>query len=311
MNLAHLHLLVNHFPTVGTVVAIGLFIFALLGKSEELQRASLGIFLIIGLLTIPAYVTGNAAEEVLMAAQPDAPATLVDRHEDAALLAFVFMQITGVFAWFGLWQYRRIRRLTSGNLGTVLVLSLISVGLMSRAANMGGDIVHAELRVAAEPTVEAAASGLAQVVGSFVTDRTWVWPASETLHFIGMWMLFGVVLLANLRMLGFIKGVSFAAIHRMLPWGVLGFLLNLVTGMLFFISAPGYYTQNISFQLKVLFMLIAGVNAIYFTVFDETWGLKADDDAPLRSKIVAASSVAAWFAVIYFGRMLPFLGNSF
>ena len=311
MNLAHLHLLVNHFPTVGTVVGLGLFVFALLGKSEELQRASLGVFLIIGLLTIPAYVSGNAAQEVLLEAEPEASQTWVNRHQDAALLAFVFMEITGALAWFGLWQYRRIARMTRGNLMAVLVLSIVSVGLMARAASLGGEIVHAEIRSGPAATVADEGAGLAQTVALFVTERTWVWPASETLHFIGMWLLFGVVLLVNLRMLGLIKGVGYASMHRILPLGVLGFGLNMVTGMLFFISAPSYYTQNVSFHLKVLLIVIAGVNVIYFTVFDETWSLRAEDNAPLRAKVIAVSTIAVWIGVIYFGRMLPFLGNSF
>ena len=311
MNLAHLHLLVNHFPTVGAVVGVGLFIFALLGKSEELQRASLGVLLIISLLTIPAYVSGNAAQEVLVEAEPDTSEALMNRHEDAALLAFLFMEVTGALAWFGLWQYRRIGRMTRGNLSAVLVLAIVSVSLMARAADMGGDIVHAELRSGPAATLVEESGGLAQTVALFVTDRTWVWPASETLHFIGMWLLFGVVLLVNLRMLGLLRGVSYRSVHRILPLGVLGFGLNMVTGMLFFISAPGYYTQNVSFQLKVLMIMVAGVNAIYFTVFDEPWSLGAEDNAPIRSKAIAASTIAVWIGVIYFGRMLPFLGNSF
>lgn len=311
MNLAHLHLLINHLPTVGTVVGLGLFIVALLGKSEELQRASLGVFLIIGLLTIPAYVTGNAAQEVLVDTEPEASQLWINRHQDAALVALVFMEITGALAWFGLWQYRRIGRMTRGNLLAVLAFVIVSVSLMARAANLGGEIIHTEIRSGLDTTVTEEADGLTQMVASFVIDRTWVWPAGETLHFIGLWLVFGVVLLVNLRMLGLIKGLPFVAVHRILPLGVLGFVLNIVTGMLFFISAPDQYTQNVSFQLKLLLVMIAGINVIYFTVFDETWYLKAEDNAPLRAKVIAMSTIIVWIGVIYFGRMLPFLGNAF
>ncbi|MNC91288.1 hypothetical protein D3C83_75210 [compost metagenome] len=64
-----------------------------------------------------------------------------------------------------------------------------------------------------------------------MTDRTWLWPASESLHFIGMWLLFGIVLFVNLRMLGLFRSWSFAAVHRLLPWAALGFAMNTITGM--------------------------------------------------------------------------------
>ena len=65
MNLAHLHLLLNHFPTIGTIIGLTLFLVSLLGKSEDLKRASMVIFLGIALITIPTYVTGSAAQEIL------------------------------------------------------------------------------------------------------------------------------------------------------------------------------------------------------------------------------------------------------
>ena len=66
-------------------------------------------------------------------------------------------------------------------------------------------------------------------------DNPWVWPICEIFHFVGLCLLFGVVLLVNLRMLGFITGRSaFADVHRLLPWAMLGLVINIVTGMLFF-----------------------------------------------------------------------------
>ena len=310
MNLAHLHILLNHFPTIGAIVGVGLFIVALVWKSKDLTRASLGLFVVIGLLTIPAYVTGNMAEEVLLEG-PGVSEAYVHRHQDAALLAFIFMQIAGALAWFGLWQYRRIARTTTWNLSAVLVVAVIAVGLMARAASFGGEIRHTEVRQGAEIVASEEAVGWSTALGIWFVEKTWAWPASETLHFIGLWLLFGVVLLVNLRMLGIVKNLPFSTLHRLLPWGVLGFALNGITGMLFFIAAPGQYTQNLSFHLKMLLIVIAGVNVIYFTIFDDAWKLRAQDAPPLHGKVIAVSTIALWLGVIYFGRMLPFLGNSF
>ncbi len=310
MNLAYAHILLNHFPTIGLILGLGFFIAALFARSDELRRAGLCVFLVIGFLTIPAYVTGNMADEVI-AGDANYNEALVHRHQDAALLAFMVMQATAAVAWFGLWQYRRLGRTTNRNVSAVLVLALISCGLMARTASLGGVINHVEIRAAGEAVAAAAAFTWSTAVADWFVAATWAWTVSETLHFIGLGLLFGVVLVVNLRMLGVGKTLAFPALHRLLPWGVLGFALNTVTGMLFFIATPGQYTQNVSFYFKVLLIVIAGVNAIYFTIFDDAWNLKAGQDAPLRGRVIAASSMALWFGVIYFGRMLPFLGNSF
>ena len=71
MSTTHVHLLLNHFPTVGFVMTIGLFVAAIVARSEHLKRASLVAFVGIGLIAIPTYVTGNAAAEGLCVAEPE------------------------------------------------------------------------------------------------------------------------------------------------------------------------------------------------------------------------------------------------
>jgi hypothetical protein len=61
----------------------------------------------------------------------------------------------------------------------------------------------------------------------------------------------------------------------------------------------------------MIFVLIAGANALYFTMFDEVWILKAGDDAPLVAKFAAGSAVVLWVAIMWCGNMLPFIGDSF
>jgi hypothetical protein len=119
------------------------------------------------------------------------------------------------------------------------------------------------------------------------------------------------VLAVNLRMLGVMKNVSFAAVHKLLPWGILGFGLNFITGALFFITIPEQYTQNIALQWKLVFMLLAAVNVLYFTMFEEAWAVQPGGDAPLRAKVVSACTIFLWLGVIFWGRMMPFLGGSF
>lgn len=320
MNLAHVHLLLNHFPTVGMIIGLGLFLLGVAGKSDALQRASMVVFLGIALLSLPTYMSGNAAEEMICKGDPKGPCTdpgisraLIEKHEGAALLALMFMQITGAFSWLGLWQARRISRFPRATVAAVAVFSLTSFALMAQAANIGGEIRHPEIMTAQEAAAARAAGEqpLGRAVGSFVIQKTWVWATCETLHFVGLCLLFGIASFVDLRMLGLMKSIPYTALHRMLPWGVLGFGLNMITGMFFFVAASDQYTTNTVFQWKLVLMMLAGLNVLYFTIFDEPWELKAGDDAPPLAKFVAASAFALVIGVIFCGRMLPFLGKAF
>jgi hypothetical protein len=320
MNLAHIHLLLNHFPTIGFGIGLGLFFVSLFAKSEELKRASLVILFLIAVIAIPTYLTGAAALDKIcdrvngaIKCPPDLSLTLIQEHEDWALLAFSIMEITGFFAWMGLWQMRRTPKLPAWNATAILLLAIISFGVMSIAANQGGHIRHPEIQSAEDIATAQAAARVptARAIGAYVISKTWIWPACETLHFVGLSLLFVTVLFVNLRVLGIAKSVSFAAMYQLLPVGILGFGINLLTGVMFFLAAPQQYINNVEFQRKIVFVVLAGINVLYFMLFDKAWKVEAGDDAPVSSKVAAAISIYLWFGVLYYGNMLPFLGNSF
>src|SRR5438093_13394828 len=114
---------------------------------------------------------------------------------------------------------------------------------MTRAPNIGGDIRHPEIRAAGADPSDTEWIRVASVA-EFVNTTNWAWPALETIHFIGLSMILGVALLINLRMLGVAKNISFSALHRLLPWGILGFGINGLCGFLFFITIPALFTKN-------------------------------------------------------------------
>jgi hypothetical protein len=309
MDLTHIHLLLNHFPTIGSIIGGGLFVLALITKSDDLKRASLVVLLGIALLAIPTYMSGNGAQ-LGIKSLPGVSKSLIETHEGAALVAMAFMEVTGAFAWLGLWQFRRLARVPNWNLAVILILTVVTFGLMTRASNLGGEIRHAEIR-AGQETVAPEGTGLARTVGSFVTDNRWMWPTCETLHFVGLTLLVGVVFLVDLRVLGVVRGVSYTSLHRLLPWAAFGFGVNVITGMLFFVGIPGQYINNKAFYWKIALVMIAGLNTLYFTVVEQPWALGPKEDAPLTAKFAAASAMLLWVAVMYCGSMLPFLGNSF
>ena len=91
-------------------------------------------------------------------------------------------------------------------------------------------------------------------------------------------------------------------------------MINAVTGFLFFAGAAGQYIHNSVFWYKMLFIAIAGVNVgiFYLTGLSRRVDrLGPGEDAPLAAKAIAASSLFLWFGVIFWGRMLPFLGEAF
>ena len=142
----------------------------------------------------------------------------------------------------------------------------------------------------------------------------WLWPVCEMIHFIGMALLIGSIGILDFRILGFAKGLPIARLEALVPLGIAGFVANFVTGTLFVLGnpppgGPAAYMTNLAFQIKLILMLVAGINAIafYFTGISEkmeTLGPAAE--APRNAKIVAASSLVLWIGVIVFGRLIMY-----
>jgi hypothetical protein len=308
----HFHLLLNHFPTIGFIIGLILFVAGLVAKSDHIKQAALVVFAGIALLTIPTYCTGSMAERALRA-NPEAPHAMILEHESAAFFALMWMIVTGGFAWLGLWQYRRMLHLPRWNVAVIIVLSVITLGTVSRAANIGGEIRHPEIRLV-QPAATAATDGqqlpVGRQIGNFVRDTPWVWPALETLHFIGLSLLIGVLLLADARMLGLAPQLSLGAVDRLMPWAILGFGINTITGMLFFLGATDQYTNNPAFFWKLLFVVAAGFNTLYF-FFDRGWGMEPGTPVPVLSRVVVFGALFFWVGVMFWGSMLPFIGNAF
>lgn len=141
----------------------------------------------------------------------------------------------------------------------------------------------------------------------------WVWPLCETLHFVGLALIIGIAGFFDLLLMGFFKQISVDDARELMPLAVIGFLMNLITGVIFFIGHPEQYAHNPAWWWKVGFLSLAGLNALIFQVVvgRQTVGLRAGADTPFAAKAIGAVSLISWFAVLYFGRMLPFLGGAF
>ena len=146
-----------------------------------------------------------------------------------------------------------------------------------------------------------------------IVYRIWIWPLCETLHFVGLALIIGIAGFFDLRLMGFFKQIPIDDARELMPLAVIGFLLNLTTGVTFFIGHPEQYAHNPAWWWKVGFLSLAGINALIFQVVvgKQTVGLRAGASTPFAAKTIGAVSLISWFAVLYFGRMLPFLGGAF
>ena len=317
MNLVHVHLLLNHLPILGTMIALALFVIALAVDNDEMKQAGLALFTMIALFAIPAYMSGNAAQ-VIIKDNPDVSMDAIQAHQGSALIAFLFIELTGAVSLFGLWRFSRteknpwMERPAKFNLFVVLALAVATCGLMAVAGNTGGEIRHPEIASGPGPTsaIGTMGAGLATSVQHFVIDSSmWVWPILEDLHFIGLILIIGAFGALNIRVLGVLKQLPVAPLHRFIPWGIAGFFINIITGMLFFMGMPGFYTPNVVFQIKMFTIMLAGLNLLLFqctSAFRSIENLGPGEDAPLYAKIVAASSIILWIAAIILGRYIPF-----
>lgn len=134
------------------------------------------------------------------------------------------------------------------------------------------------------------------------------WPVFESIHFIGLSLLIGTIGAFDLRLLGVGKGIPFAAMHRLIPLGILGYTINMLTGIGFYTAFPNQYTWNPAFQFKLLFMFVAGLNVLFFytTTFRRLIALGPGESAPLPARLVGGVSLVAWMGVITFGRLITF-----
>jgi len=139
-------------------------------------------------------------------------------------------------------------------------------------------------------------------------NSPWGWPTAESIHFLGLCMLIGTIGVFDLRMLGFGQNISYKDLHKLVKFGVGGYLLNVTTGVMFLTAAPDQYIYNPAFQTKMLFMLIAGINMLWFyaTTSSQVKATEAALAVSNRAKIIALVSLVCWSVIIICGRLITY-----
>ena len=147
----------------------------------------------------------------------------------------------------------------------------------------------------------------------WINSSTWIWPLCESLHFMGLSLLVGITGFFDLRLMGFFRRVSVSAARDLMPFALIGFAINVVTGLVFLTGLPEQYARNPVWWYKVGFLMLAGLNALFYeTRLSATvLALGPGSDTPTAVKLIGLVSLVSWFAVLYCGRMLAFIGDAF
>jgi hypothetical protein len=133
---------------MGVFLVMLLLGYAIVQGRGELYGVSLGALVLLALATIAVFYTGFAAEDALMEV-PDIDDKLVGAHKNAAKMAFTGMCILGGIALVVWWFGRKLPHISRGTATLVFLLTVAETVLMARAANLGGDIRHPEIRTGA------------------------------------------------------------------------------------------------------------------------------------------------------------------
>src|SRR5262249_15731163 len=107
--------------------------------------------------------------------------------------------------------------------------------------------------------------------------------------------------------LGFMRSVPMGTVLAFLPFVIAGFLINLATGIEFFVTDPFMYWPNPAFRLKLALIVLAGLNALLFTVLNRRHRLVLADgkDPSAYVRLTAGLSLSLWLCVLLLGRLLP------
>lgn len=143
-----------------------------------------------------------------------------------------------------------------------------------------------------------------------VRQWTWGYPILEVIHIVGFAVLFGSVVLFDLRLLGIstILRVTDLAKH-LLPWAYTGFAIAALSGTLLFTVEATQLAANPAFQLKLVLLIGAGMNAVLFhqRIYRSVRLWNQGVRPPVSTRIAALISLILWTAVITCGRLIAYL----
>ncbi|CAN5337688.1 hypothetical protein BH09PLA1_BH09PLA1_00110 [soil metagenome] len=140
----HLHLLISHVPIVGVLFGIALLAWGMIRRSNDVNTASLLLFIVIAVSGAAAFLSGEPAEATAENLAGVSKST-IERHEDSAKIAAISTYVLGAASLVGLIVIHRVKRSSPFVFGSALVLAFVAAGLLSWTGNLGGQIRYTEI----------------------------------------------------------------------------------------------------------------------------------------------------------------------
>lgn len=145
MNQAHLHLLLNHLPILGALFGLLILAGGFFLKNEPVKRTALGLFVFSAILAIPAYLTGEGAEEVVENL-PGASENLMEAHEEMANIFLWMVGALGLISLVTLYTDLKSKKVAPMLYTLTFVAAIGTMVLAQRVGSSGGEIRHTEIR---------------------------------------------------------------------------------------------------------------------------------------------------------------------
>lgn len=149
----------------------------------------------------------------------------------------------------------------------------------------------------------------ASAIAAAMRTSLWMYPVVEIVHILGFILLVGSIAMLDVRLLGWGRALPVRALCRMLvPWSLAGAVLVVPAGLMMFSARPDDFVNNPVFQLKLLLIVVAGINAglFHFGVYRSAAQWDAGTRAPLPARLHAMASLALWVATVSCGRLLAY-----
>lgn len=145
MNSAHLHLVLNHFPIIIPIIGFLIMLAGIFLKSEILKKSAFGLFILGALFTLPAFTTGEDAEDIIENL-PGIEEEYIESHEEVAATFAYLSYGLGVLSMIGFWA--NLKEKSFANLLSIgiLLFAVVVLYFAIEAGTTGGEIRHPEIR---------------------------------------------------------------------------------------------------------------------------------------------------------------------
>lgn len=154
MNDAHLHMIVNHFPIIGTIFGLGILISGMILKNNSVKNTAYVLFIVAAIFAAFSMGTGEGAEE-LVEDMPTVGKQIIHEHEEMAEKLAVVLYVLGIISLGGLiLSYLKNAKATMLSY-VALVVAIVGVFFAQQTGTSGGEIRHTEIRPNATPTLDS------------------------------------------------------------------------------------------------------------------------------------------------------------